>query len=579
MSNNSTQNSKSPMQRFLELLALEKRQITYLYVYAMAAGLISLSVPLFIQSIIGFVSSGQISVSIVVLIVLIIVALLANGGLQIMQLWLVEYIQQRLFARTAFDFAYRIPRFQTEKLYKYYPPELMNRFFDVVTLQKGMSKILIDFSTAVIQIVFGLILLSLYHPYFIFLGLVLVVTLIAIIWWTGDKGVSTSITESKYKYKTVAWLEEMARNLSTFRLVGHTDLPMKRTDEYVYGYLKVRKEHFSVLITQYFSFVGFKTFITGGLLVLGCILVVQREINIGQFVASEIIIILIMTSVEKIVVSLDTVYDVLTSLDKIGQVTDLPIEEVKGMKLDELQKGGGLEIKVKDLSYQYTDSNKTAIHNLDFHIKSSEHICLAGYNSSGKSTLINLLLGLYPSYKGNIAYNGISLRDLHVGNLRSHIGDNISREQVFDGTLLENITLGRDLPLNDVLWAIDLTELADFVHSLPEGLHSYLTGGSMRLPGSVARKIVMARSLAQRPKLLIIDDFWIGLAKKDKMHFLTVLTDKQFDWTIVIVSNDADVMKLCDRTLLMQDGKLIASGNYDEISKLDILQDLTYVTQ
>jgi ABC-type bacteriocin/lantibiotic exporter with double-glycine peptidase domain len=544
----------------------------------MAAGLISLSVPLFIQSIIGFVSSGQISVSIVVLIGLIILSLLFNGGLQVMQLWLVEYIQQRLFAKTAFDFAYRIPRFQPESLYKYYPPELMNRFFDVVTLQKGLAKILIDFSTAVIQIIFGLILLSLYHPYFIFLGLVLVVTLVFIIWWTGEKGVSTSITESKYKYKTVAWLEEMARNLSTFRLVGHTNLPMERTDGFVSNYLKVRKEHFSVLMTQYFSFVAFKTFITGGLLVLGCILVVQREINIGQFVASEIIIILIMSSVEKIIVKLDTVYDVLTSLVKLGEVTDLPIEEVKGIKIEDTPLAGGLEIQVKDLGYKYSDSKKVALQDINFHIKPSEHICLAGYNSSGKSTLINILLGLYPSYKGNIAYNSISLRDLHIGNLRSHIGDNISKEQVFDGTFLENITLGRDLPLKDVLWAIDLTELGDFVQSLPDGLHSHLTGGSMRLPGSVARKIVMARSLVQKPKLLVIDDFWIGLAKRDKMHFLTLLTNKQFDWTIIMVSNDADVMQLCDRTLLLQNGKLIASGTFEEIRKMEIINELTNLT-
>jgi ABC-type bacteriocin/lantibiotic exporter with double-glycine peptidase domain len=164
MSNASTPKHATPMQRFLRLLASEKREIVYLYIYAVAAGLISLALPLGIQSIIGFVSSGQIPVSVVVLIGLIILALLLVGGLQVMQLWLVEYLQQRIFVRTAFDFANRIPRFQAEALNKYYPPELMNRFFDVVSLQKGLAKLLLDFSTAVIQIVFGLILLSLYHP-------------------------------------------------------------------------------------------------------------------------------------------------------------------------------------------------------------------------------------------------------------------------------------------------------------------------------------------------------------------------------------------------------------------------------
>ncbi|MCX2738404.1 peptidase domain-containing ABC transporter [Pontibacter anaerobius] len=572
-----TDKKMTPLQRFLNLLSIERREIMYMYVYAVAAGLISLMIPLGIQSIVGFVSSGQVTTSVVVLISLIVLALLIVGGLQVMQLWLVEFIQQRLFARTASEFAYRIPRFQPEALLQYNPPELMNRFFDVPILQKGIAKILVDFSTAVIQIVFGLILLSFYHPYFIFLGLILVTVLVLIIWATGGKGIDTSIKESKYKYKLVAWLEEMARSLSTFKLVGHTDLPMERTNNYVKSYLDVRRKHFKVLMTQYYSFVGFKTFITGGLLVLGGILVVQQEINIGQFVASEIIIILIMTAVEKIIIKLDTVYDVMASLDKIGQVTDLPIEEVKGIKLDELPLDGGLSIQARNLSYKFLDTKKVALENLNFTIQPSERVCLAGFNSSGKSTLISILLGLLPSYGGSLSFNGISMHDLHKGNLRSLIGDNISKEQVFDGTLIENITLGRNLPMKDILWAIELTGLTQFVHTLPDGLHAYLTGGSMRLPGSVARKIVMARSLVQRPKLLIIDNLWAGMAKKDKMEFLRLLTSPQFDWTILIVSNDREVMELCDRTILLQDGHLVANGSYEQIKEMEVVHELTDV--
>jgi ABC-type bacteriocin/lantibiotic exporter with double-glycine peptidase domain len=578
MSNAGTPKHATPMQRFLRLLASEKREIVYLYIYAVAAGLISLALPLGIQSIIGFVSSGQIPVSVVVLIGLIILALLLVGGLQVMQLWLVEYLQQRIFVRTAFDFANRIPRFQAEALNKYYPPELMNRFFDVVSLQKGLAKLLLDFSTAVIQIVFGLILLSLYHPYFIFLGIILVAVLVFIIWSTGKKGVETSIMESKYKYNLVAWLEELARSMSTFKLVSHTNLPAVRTDGYVNKYLKVRKEHFGVLMTQYLSFVGFKTFITGGLLVLGCILVVQREINIGQFVASEIIIILIMTAVEKIIVKLDTVYDVLTSLDKLGHVTDLPLEEVKGIKLDDLPLEEGLGLQVQHLSYHYPGEKNKVIKNISFNIQPSERICLAGYNNSGKSTLINLLLGLYPSYEGSIVYNGVSLRDLHIGNLRNLIGDNISKEQVFDGTLLENITLGRDLPLQDVLRTVELADLTDFVHNLPDGLQTYLVGGSQRLAASTARKIVMARSLVQHPKLLIIDDFWIGMNKKEKLKLMRLLTSRQFGWTLIVVSHDVDVMKICDRTMLLREGQLVATGSYAEIRNHELLKELTEIT-
>ncbi|MFD2246285.1 peptidase domain-containing ABC transporter [Pontibacter ruber] len=567
----------TPMQRFWQLLATEKREIMYLYIYAVVAGLISLSLPLGIQSIIAFVSSGQITASVIVLITLIVVGLLIVGGMQVMQLWLVEYIQQRIFTRTAFDFAFRVPRLQTEALHKHYPPELMNRFFDTVSLQKSMAKILTDFSTAAIQIVFGLILLSFYHPYFIVFSLFLVVVLIAIFYFSGPRGIDSSITESKYKYKLVAWLQEMARAMNTFKLVGQSDLPMQKTDGYVTKYIKARKQHFGILMTQYLSFVGFKTLITGGLLVLGCVLVIQREINIGQFVASEIIIILIMTAVEKIIIKLDTVYDLLTSLDKLGQVTDLPLEEEGGIPISGNIEG--LSVQVRNLRFRYPKAEEYAIKGISFDVRPSERVCIAGFNRSGKSTLSNLLLGLYDSYEGSIAYNGLSLRDLEKSSLRRLIGDNTSKEQVFDGTILENITLGTPtVPIEDVVWATESVGLTQFIHALPEGLQTHLTGGSMRLSASVARKIIMARCLVHRPKMLLLDDFWGGMEKHEKMRLIQMLSSPEFGWTLLIISNDPDVMRSCDRTLVLADGELVASGTYEEVRTSRQYQQLAYLT-
>jgi ABC-type bacteriocin/lantibiotic exporter with double-glycine peptidase domain len=567
----------TPMQRFWQLLAAEKREIVYLYIYAIVAGLISLSLPLGIQSIIAFISSGQITASVVVLISLIVLGLLIVGGMQIMQLWLVEYIQQRIFTRTAFDFSHRVPRFQAEALHRYYPPELMNRFFDTISLQKSMAKLLTDFTTSAIQIVFGLILLSFYHPYFIVFGMILVIVLIAILYFTSPRGVDTSITESKYKYKLVAWLQEMARSMNTFKLGGQSVLPTEKTNVFVTSYLKARRQHFRVLMTQYFSFVGFKTVITGGLLVLGAILVIQREINIGQFVASEIVIILIMTAVEKIIIKLDTIYDMLASLDKLGQVTDMPLEEEGGVPMP--ASGQGLSIQVNNLRYRYPDVDEQAINGISFSVLSSERVCIAGFNRSGKSTLSQLLLGLYDNYEGSIAYNNLSLRDLDKNSMRRLIGDNTSKEQVFDGTILENITLGiPNVPIEDVIWATDNVGLTDFIHELPDGLQTELTGGSIRLPASVSRKIIMARCLVLRPKMLLLDDFWGGMEKHEKLRLIQMLSSQEFSWTLLIISNDPEVMAICDRTLLLREGKLVASGPFEEVSQSRPYQQLANLT-
>ena len=156
----------TPVQRFWRLLRPDRKEIRNVYVYAFFFGLVNLSLPLGIQSIVNLIQGGQINTSWVVLVIFVIVGIAINGVLQVQQLKIAEHLQQKIFSRAAFEFAYRIPKVKLEALYRKYAPELMNRFFDVVAIQKGLSKILIDFSTASIQTIFGLILLSLYHPFF-----------------------------------------------------------------------------------------------------------------------------------------------------------------------------------------------------------------------------------------------------------------------------------------------------------------------------------------------------------------------------------------------------------------------------
>lgn len=571
----SVQQKFKTFKRFVKLLTSEKREIGYIYIYAIIGGIIGLALPLGIQSIIGFISSGQITTSVIVLISFVILAVLITGGLQVMQLSLVEHIQQRLFTKAAFDFAFRIPKIKIESVLKYYPPELMNRFFDIVTLQKGLAKIILEFSAALLQIFFGLILLSFYHPTFIFFGVFLVVILALILRFTGPKGLHTSLKASKYKYMLANWLEEIARSLSTFKLAGHSNLPMEKTDYFVSNYLHARKGHFKVLVNQYSSFVLFKTIITGGLLILGCYLLIEKQINIGQFVASEIVIILLMTAVEKVIIQLDTFYDVLTSIEKIGNVTDLPIEIPNGINITEIIDEKGLSIGIRNLKYKYPTEPDYIIKGIDLEIKSGEHICLTGYSSSGKTTFTNIILGFLTSYQGVVTFNNVSLRDINKNSLVSLIGDNISQEDLFDGTILENIALGRpNVKIKDVLWAIKSAGLEEFVHSQKEGIYTRLIGGRLGMSESIIHKIIIARSIVTKPRLLILEDFLLGLEKEKKIQFLEMLTSKEFDWTLIIISNDTEIMRICDRTLIMKEGSVVSNGKFDDIKNDSHFKDL-----
>ncbi|NID12986.1 ABC transporter ATP-binding protein [Fibrella aestuarina] len=323
----------TPLQRLIRLLNTERRDIGYVYLYAIVAGLISLSLPLGIQAVFNLVSGGMVFSSVYVLIGLVVIGVVISGFILVGQQVLVEVLQQRIFVKAAFEFTYRLPRIQPETLEGSYPPELMNRFFDVLTIQKGLPKLLIDLTAAVVQILFGIILLSFYHPVFIVFGLVTLLVVGGLIGLFGSSALKTSLSESKYKYKVVAWLEDMASRLPALRQSGQTRDLMTHTDEYVAQYIAYRNDHFKVLKRFYFSAVAFKTLITGGLLILGTTLVVGREMTLGQFVAAELVIVLITSSVDKLIMGIDVVYDLMTAAEKIGQVTDLPlVDEHMSMK-------------------------------------------------------------------------------------------------------------------------------------------------------------------------------------------------------------------------------------------------------
>lgn len=555
-----------PLQRFFRLLELDRKDIVYIYVYAVFAGLITLSLPLGVQAIIGLIAGGDMSASLIILILIVTVATALSGILKVMQLTVSETIQRRIFARSAFDFAYRVPRFKLESLTNEYAPELVNRFFDTLNLQKGLPKILIDFSTAALQIVFSLILISFYHPFFVFFGIALMVILLLIIRFTGPGGLQTSLKESKYKYKVVYWLEEVARAMDTFKLAGRTPLPMKKTDDLVCNYLESRKAHFRILLFQYGNIVAFKTIVTAGLLALGGYLVINNQINIGQFVAAEIVVILVMNSVEKIILTMETIYDVLTALEKIGYVTDLPIEESDGIHFPQIDSGQGLHIQTSNLSYTFNDSKKPAIKDLSLDIQSGERLCIAGYNGSGKSTLLKILAGLYTEHEGTVSYNGFASGSLDMESLRGAIGDICPEEDIFRGTIFDNVSMGNDdVDARQIVEALRDVGLDPFIEKQKEGIQFELLPGGSNVSRSVRTRLMVARAIVRKPTMLAVEGMFRGMETGDRLRFARLLANRDNPWTLIVVSDDPIMASHCDRILIMRKGQIVEEGTFDEL--------------
>jgi ABC-type bacteriocin/lantibiotic exporter with double-glycine peptidase domain len=549
---------KTPYQRFWLMLKPDNKEIYQIYTYALFKGLIALSMPLGIQSIINLIQGGSVSASWIVLVFIVILGIAMGGYMQLMQMRITEIVQQRIFARAAFDFTYRIPKIKFEEIYKHHAPELMNRFFDVLTLQKSLAKIIIEFPTALLQIIFGLILLSIYHPFFILLSVILIILVYSIIRFTTKRGLQTSLDESKYKYKVVSWLEELAKSKESFKLAGITYLPESKTDERVTGYLRSRENHFQILKTQYSLLLIFKVIVSLGLLTVGGFLVIDQQMNIGQFVAAEIIILLVIDSSEKIIINLDNVFDILTSLEKLGQVTDLELEDISETSTLNHAIIHPIEVDIKDLRFTYPGRSKPIINGASYLFKANHNYCITGENGSGKSTLIHLISGLYQPQSGNVCINGFPIGNYNIPELYKVIGNGLAEESIFEGTIIENITLGREsISLEDVQWAIEQMFLVDYIKSSPKGLDTLIDLSGQKLSKSITQRIILARSIVNKPKLLLLENHLDFIEEQTRNKIIDTITNKTNGWTLICISNNSYLQQHSDVILCMNDGIIL----------------------
>ncbi|WP_340066873.1 peptidase domain-containing ABC transporter [Ascidiimonas aurantiaca] len=552
-----TKNIITAWQRLINLLKLDKRDILQVFYYAIFAGLVNLSLPLGIQAIINLIQGAQVSTSWIVLVVLVTLGVAFVGLLQLMQIRIIENVQQKIFTRSSFEFAYRFPKIKMSELRNFYPPELANRFFDTLTIQKGLAKILIDFPAALLQIIFGLMLLSLYHPFFIIYGILLIVLIYIVFKYTAQKGLETSLMESKNKYKVAHWIQEVARSIVSFKLSGKTSHALRKNDTLVAKYLSARESHFKILVLQFIQMIGFKVLVTAGLLLIGGILVLNQEMNIGQFVAAEIIILLVISSVEKLILGLESLYDVLTSLEKLGQVVDKELEPQEGEK--PFKENEGFTVELDKVTYFAPGTSKKIIDNVSLTISPKCTILLQGPNGAGKSTLLRLIAGIIQPDNGNIFLNNVALQGINLNYYRSHLGQSLTEESPFEGTILENITFGDpQVQPDDVNWALEKTGLTSFVKEQAEGLNTIIYPEGKQIPYTIAKKIVLARSIVRKPKLLILKDPLDQFEEQEALRIMDFLSDSSNSWALLVVSQNPKWIKRCGRIITLNNGKLIS---------------------
>lgn len=533
----------------------EKKDVASIYIYAILSGLVQLSIPLGIQAIVSYVMGATMVTSLYILIGFVVFGTFLAGFFRIRVMQIIEKIQQKLFVEYSLAFAEKLPKTNLAKTKKYYLPELMNRFFDVPNLQKGISKILLEIPTALIQIAFGIILLSFYHPWFLVFGALVFILVIVIFRFTSSSGIESSLAESDKKYEVASWLEDIAGSLKTFKINSKSDTHLKGTDSRVVSYLTHRTTHFKVLLLQYWTIVLFKVLITLLMLSIGTYLLINQELNIGAFVAAEIVVLTILTAVEKLIKSLESYYDVITSLTKLSKITELPEENDSNIEIPAAK--DGMEIIFKDVSIYFNDQ-KPIINNINFEITENSLNVIKGYLGSGKSLLLNMMAGFYEPSTGTILFDKVPLSNINKATFREQTGIYLEDMHIIKGTLLHNITLDKEsYQPQDVLDLAEEWGIEDFSSQFTQGLLTPLSDTDTELSFSSRKKILLLRAMLGKKRLLLLEDPVDGMDQEFSQKMVAYLTKIKSQTTIVIVTENEQIVNAADHIFSVQNGNVI----------------------
>jgi len=566
----------SPVVRFGKLLKSERGDIWVLCTYTVSVVIFGLLIPLATQSLVNTIAAGLFLQPLVILSLLVFGGLALAGFMQMLQISVVETVQQRIFATTALRIADVLARACNENMRDEYAPELVNRFFDVLTVQKALAKLLVDGMTAVVQTVLGLAILGFYNPSLLLLDLMMVVGLIGITVLFGIGGLRTSIETSKEKYHVADWLEDIARCNVSLKVHGNRSYLAWRADDAITKYLDQRQSYFKITLRQSGAFYIFQAFTQAIALAGGGWQVLSGNLTLGQLVAAQIIIGTVLAAMEKLIRQTDQFFDLLTGLDKVGNLTDMETERSGGSSLPFPEAPQGLEVQCRNIKFSYANS-RPVLDGVTMQLNAGDRVSLVGESGAGKSTLGMLLCGLDEPSHGTVEFDGIEVRTMCLDSIREHVSMIGYENELFDGTIEENILVGREnLTLKDVRWAVDIAQLANDVSEMPEGLHTKVISGGKNLSRGQVQRILIARAIVGKPRLLILDEAFTGIDEKQTLKILDALFDTANSWTIIDISHDSEVIERTETIYVLSDGKIkesgplmsLANNEYGEFSNL-----------
>lgn len=529
-----------PATRLRALLQRERGTLWTAVIYSIAIALLTLALPVATQAVVNTIAFGNLFQPLLVLTLVVAAVLVVSGILQMIRFHVVELIQRRVFVQIASDSVSRLLRARIDTLQSLNGPELVNRFLEVVGLQKAAATLLVDGLSIGMQTLAGMVLLGLYHPWLLAFDALLLFTLLIVIFPLSMGAVDTAVKESKAKYALVAWLEEVARHARVFRGRSEAEWAFARTNELVEHYLDYRAVHFRILMRQYGGTLAIQALASAALLGVGGLLVIDRQLTLGQLVAAELVVAAVVAGISKIAKHLESYYDLLASVDKLAMLTELPVES-DGAELPLAQSTpASVEIRTPKFTVEFLPGDRVGVD---------------GISGSGKTLLVDAMCGFRQMGGWTVEMDGLDLRHLRLAEVRSKT-QLVRGVDIFQGTILENVRVGReDISLQEIQAALETLGVWDAVQALPDGLETMLATGGTPLSEGQAQILMIARAIVGKPRLLILDETLdYVMDARERERIMDVAFGAEQPWTLVVVTSRPDLLERCNKIVHMPEG-------------------------
>jgi ABC-type bacteriocin/lantibiotic exporter with double-glycine peptidase domain len=553
--------SVSPLQRVLKLVSVEKQDILLLLYLTMGYGVLGIATPVAVQAMVNIVTMGGVLQPLYIVGIILFCLLALSGVIYAIETFIVEMIQRRVFVHHSLQIAQNTQQIHISVYDKHNPVELVNRYFDIQTVQKSVATLLTVGLTALLQGLIGSIVLLFYSLYFGILVIIMLVVLWVIMFGLGKQAEETAIKESKAKYEMAAWLETIARNRWLSKFYRAKERSAESTQALTEAYLVVRAKHFKVLLMQLIGAVGLYALIGTGMLILGGTLVIKGQINLGQFVAAELIIFGVLSAFVRLVTKLEYFYDLLAAVDKLGVLETMPLEHS-----GKHQPGEGYDsLKVQALSFSY-ENQPPLFSELDFTLRRGESLAVIGSLGRGKSTFLELITGLRQPAQGHVSYNDVDLRQLDLAHLRDHIGI-ANKVEWQQGSILDNLTLQRpEIALDSVIELLQVLGLWEEISKLPNGIETELTDFGAPMTYTQLQRLMLARAMLGQPHLLVIDGLLDHLAQDELDQVLKLLKRQQKDWMLIVTTRYGHIARECQQVITLGSSSevgMVAGGQHE----------------